>query len=523
MKKLFAILLVALIMGSFQLYKPALSPTSPFECYEDLIPGTYRIGFTDLNKETYHERVPVQGTIPHWLSGTLFRNGPAKWTQSNNFVNNWFDGLAMLHAFSFQDGVVLYTNKFLKSDDYQYAQKTGKMNYAGFVQDPCRSYFKWVMSWFEKSIPIMPNANVNVARYTNNFIALTETPMPIQFDPHTLETIGGLQYTDELPQKDIHDTPHPHYDFDRKEHLGYFTTFGRVCSHNLFRIKDGDVKREIIASLQVEEPSYMHSFAITKNYAILTLLPLVVSHPWEFLLPKKAFIKYFKWKPDLGTRLLVIDRINNNIIGVYETAPFFAFHTVNAFEKDDSIILDIITYSNDNIIRKSLFDTLLAPLSVDAVQESSQVSLSEKSKLMRYTISLKDKVVNAHRIIDEVVELPTINYEQYNGRDYTFVYAFAQKQAGFPNDYVADQLVKVNVKTGTMLTWSEDNCYPGEPIFVPEPNASQEDQGIVVSVVLDATRERSFLLMLNARDFKEIARAMMPHNIPFGIHGKFYK
>lgn len=33
------------------------------------------------------------------------------------------------------------------------------------------------------------------------------------------------------------------------------------------------------------------------------------------------------------------------------------------------------------------------------------------------------------------------------------------------------QLIKVDTINKTRITWSEKNCYPSEPIFVPRPNA----------------------------------------------------
>ena len=46
---------------------------------------------------------------------------------------------------------------------------------------------------------------------------------------------------------------------------------------------------------------------------------------------------------------------------------------------------------------------------------------------------------------------------------------------------------------------------------------------MLLSVVLDAAAERSFLLVLDARDLTELARAEAPHHIPFGFHGDFQR
>jgi beta,beta-carotene 9',10'-dioxygenase len=42
-------------------------------------------------------------------------------------------------------------------------------------------------------------------------------------------------------------------------------------------------------------------------------------------------------------------------------------------------------------------------------------------------------------------------------------------------------------------------------------------------VVLDAAEERSFLLVLDARSFEELARVEAPQRIPFGFHGQFFR
>lgn len=46
--------------------------------------------------------------------------------------------------------------------------------------------------------------------------------------------------------------------------------------------------------------------------------------------------------------------------------------------------------------------------------------------------------------------------------------------------------------------------------------------GVLLSVVLDARTQSSFLLVLDARDLHEMARAEAPHRIPFGFHGSHF-
>jgi beta,beta-carotene 9',10'-dioxygenase len=72
-----------------------------------------------------------------------------------------------------------------------------------------------------------------------------------------------------------------------------------------------------------------------------------------------------------------------------------------------------------------------------------------------------------------------------------------------------------------MPPWSEVHCYPGEPIFVTAPGAKREDQGVILSVVLDGGKGHSYLLVLDVMTFEEIERAAVPHHIPFGFHGMY--
>jgi beta,beta-carotene 9',10'-dioxygenase len=79
------------------------------------------------------------------------------------------------------------------------------------------------------------------------------------------------------------------------------------------------------------------------------------------------------------------------------------------------------------------------------------------------------------------------------------------------------------VESGTVTTWHEDGCYPGEPVFVASPGAEAEDEGVLLSVVLDARTETSFLLVLDAQGLGEIARAAVPQHVPFGFHGSYFR
>ena len=59
----------------------------------------------------------------------------------------------------------------------------------------------------------------------------------------------------------------------------------------------------------------------------------------------------------------------------------------------------------------------------------------------------------------------------------------------------------------------------GEPILVGNPESDDEDGGVLLSVVLDGTLGKSYLLVLDAKTMKEIGRAKVDGVVGFGIHG----
>lgn len=40
--------------------------------------------------------------------------------------------------------------------------------------------------------------------------------------------------------------------------------------------------------------------------------------------------------------------------------------------------------------------------------------------------------------------------------------------------------MKLNVQTKETQVWQEEDCYPSEPLFVPTPGATEEDDGRIV-------------------------------------------
>jgi beta,beta-carotene 9',10'-dioxygenase len=457
------------------------------------------LGFSTLEQETVLDELQLSGELPRWLHGSLLRTGPAKFEVAEKRMRHWFDGLAMLHRFTIEDGRVSYGNRYLQSRSYRAAREQGRMVYGEFATDPCRSLFKRVQTLFSPGKSMPDNANINVTRLGERFIAMTETPLPVQFDPHTLQAAGVRPY--EAPGQLT--TAHPHMDRASGGMLNYAAKLGRVSSYRFFAVGPTESKPRVIGSLAVKEPAYMHSFGLTERWLVLAEFPLVVN-PLALALSGRPYIENYRWKPELGTRFTLVDRSTGEATGGFETDACFAFHHVNAYEDGGEVVVDMCAFPDAGVIEDLYLERLRAGKPIQAPE------------LARFRLRLADRAVSRERLAEGEIELPRINYGRCNERPYRYVWGNANGPGGW-----LERIVKIDTTDGATLSWSQAGCYPGEPVFAAHPEAEREDDGALLSVVLDAAAGNSFLLVLDAADLSELARAHVPHHIPFGFHGQF--
>jgi beta,beta-carotene 9',10'-dioxygenase len=476
----------------------------------------YALGLRSFHREMDVSNLSVEGVLPTWLQGTLIRNGPARFEVGDQPYNHWFDGTAMLHAFTFAGGKVSYRNRFLRSRSFEEGEAAGRIRRAEFATDPCYTLFGRVMAVFRP--PITDNANVNVHRIGGQMAALTETPLPIRFDPETLETLGVLDWADDL--KGTVTTAHPHEDPETGALYSYMAHFGRRHQYHLVRVEPGSTTRHRVASMPVDRPAYMHSFAMTTRHLVLVEYPLVVN-PVDLLTSGVPFIRNYRWQPERGTRFQVFDRDSGAHLGTWKTEACFAFHQLNAFVEGDDLVVDLTGYDDAHIIDQLYLEPLRrgATEGVRAMPWRFRLALSDSSRPVQRTV-----------LAAQNIELPRID-EALNGRPYRFVWGVANQVPG----HFTDALVKLDVTTGESIVWHRDGCFPGEPVFLPRPHGrTGEDDGILLSVVLEpgagaaapagggnAAPGRSWLAVLNAATMALEAKVSLPHAIPLGFHGAF--
>ena len=484
-------------------------------------------GFHSLHEETA-ATLAVEGDLPGWLTGSLLRNGPGAFSfPGGSAVDHWFDGLAMVYRFTFDPGnragggdvgsadAVHYRNRFLRSDAYE-AATSGEFE-GGFAtgETTLRSRLSTFLA------EPYDNANIVAERIGGEYVALTESPRGVGFDPNTLETTGHVDRDGDAPSGQL-SCAH----FKRDPATGALVTvdteFGRASRYHVTAwTPEGD--RRHVGSVDTDRPAYMHSFALTPRYVVLTEFPLRLD-PLRFLRPgrQSAFIEQFEWEPDRGTRIVVLDRTTGDVIADPTTDPFFGFHHVNAFERDGGteIVFDLETIPDATAIDSLYLDNVRAgEMGTMAGRiDRFAVDLGSATGAARYGGGGGDATVTREPLYDGGSALPTASPARWC-RPHRYVYAMGMDT---PVTEWARRVVKVDAETDAVRTFDDGGDYFGEPLFVPAPDGDAEDDGVVLTVALDVDADRSRLLVLDGETLDERARATLPHAVPFDFHGRYF-
>jgi carotenoid cleavage dioxygenase-like enzyme len=485
-------------------------------------------GLRSVEREVRDRELEVRGRVPEWLSGTLVRNGPGLFEAGDDRVSHWFDGLALLRRYAFDEGTIRYGARLLRTEAY--ADATAGRLTGGFGTDT--RGWRRVLELLRSGLPEpTDNANVHVARLGGEHVALTEAPRRVAFDPETLETRGEFSFDDDLPEHlaAAHLVADPH----RGETVGFVTQFGPRPRYHVYRVARGSRRRERVATIRARgrRPAYVHDCSVTADHVVLVEPPLVVS-PLRALSPlSEGLADALDWRPERGTRLLVIDRDTGELVADPTTPAAFAFHHVGAYVDDGTVVVDLVEYPDADVLDAMRMDRLDDRAAAADASGSGSGSGGDgdgggadvgpgtgdavDAYPTRYRIDLDRNAASRSRLADRGTELPRVARSDV-GRRHRFAYGQATDRQG------ANGLLKLDCRTGAVDEWWEPSTYVEEPIPVRPPGGAGDD-GVVVAPALDADRERSELLLLDAGTLDVRARAALPCREPFGFHGRFFR
>ncbi|EDO46083.1 predicted protein [Nematostella vectensis] len=499
--------------------------------------------FTSHSELELPVQAKITGQIPPWLSGTLIRNGPGKFEFGEFEYNHIFDGPALLYRFTIDNGKVEYFNKFLRSKSFLENTKANRITHMEYgtnaVPDPCKSIFHRYFSYYFGSDKekITDNCLVNVIELKKRFYAVSELPVLWQIDSQSLDVIGKVDVSTDMDDPLDNSLAHPHEEPDGTVY-NYGIKRGRFTKYNIYKVpprsKESPLEKtmagaQVICSLSpTKAEAYVHSFGMSESYFIL------LENPFFFSIPRflaRSFFgwtldKCFYWDPTQLSRIHVLCRKTGKELAVFTTDPMFVFHHINAFEKNGEIILDVVAYPDGDIMNGLLIQDMRDFCNKKGRTEHQipagqfrRYHLPNPAERGRSTSSEEPHHIFNFEVLYDKMELPRINYEHCNTKEYTYVYGLTNTSSSL----LYDEIVKINTFSKEVKTWRFPNHFPSEPVFVPKPGGVREDEGVVLSMVIDTANGNTYLLVLDAQTFDELGRATVPEIGASTIHGRFVK
>ncbi|KAJ3226928.1 hypothetical protein HDU81_007005 [Chytriomyces hyalinus] len=501
----------------------------------------------------------VSGSIPAWLTGRLYRTGPGIFDIESPkgpvSFRHWFDGIGITHLFSIQKGGnVTYRNAITAKSRLDSIKENGiaAMTF-GPVSDPCQRLYKKYFSTFQHveqqagfAVTIDPtfvvpgsDAPICTIRTDSNLIQVV--------DVDTLKPVEnyGTTYGVLHPElaKGVVSPAHPEFDPVTSSLMNVVVVPGQSPEYIVFESQQ-DLKQastKILAKFNDPHVAYQHSFSSTQRYVIVQLWPM--SYGWKGMkiATSSCFTDAMEWDAERAARFVVIDRIEQQVVAEYSGPAEYCFHTINAFEDEDGdIVMDFLMCKSGEAIHA--FEVPLLRNGAADIQEVKKMRDLIYAKFTRMKLkglegvkaryaarggvgaAVADDAPPAEVVLENPLsmELPSINPSWRYKQEYRFVYSVSTLKSDMHSHLLFDSLVKLDIKTQTHLSWWKVGHSPSEPIFVANPDSNgQEDDGVILSVVLDGTLAKSYLLVLDARTMKEVATADVGQAIPYGLHGSF--
>jgi all-trans-8'-apo-beta-carotenal 15,15'-oxygenase len=435
----------------------------------------------------------ITGTLPEGLTGTLYRNGPARWAREH--AAHAFDGDGMITQLIFNGSSIRYRNRFVATPNHERGnlRGIGTQRPGGPLANAMR-------------IPT-ERANTHAVVHAERLLALADYGRPFELDQDTLQTVGPCDFAGALSRVSLF-SPHPKLD----PHTGELFNFGLAPAFRFglkpsvpaalrcYRI-DPAGRMSTLATVGLDHLHINHDFAITERYLVFIISPLYIDEARALpaLLGLKTYEWATRWHEQAGTRIVLVPR-NGDQARVLECSAIPYVHLNNAFDDRDDVVADLIRYPS--------YDAFAG-----AVRDVNEMTEIPGGSLARMRITASGQVT-----IDDICTAPG-ELPQHDSRRTSRRYRYSYYTG---TDHGAPAIIKADNDTATHQAHTfEPGQLPGEPFFVARTTTGAEDDGWLL--VLVAHRDRTTLHILDATnpEADPIAIAKLPHYAFPGFHGSF--
>jgi len=459
---------------------PIAPPQSPY------LKGNY----APVHSEIAAEDLKVIGEIPQDLAGTFVRNSSnPRFAPKGRY--HWFDGDGMVHGVHIARGAASYRNRWVRTKAFLEEERAGEPLWTGVSERP---------DFSNPRGPFKDTANTDLVFHAGKLLALWWLGgEPYHVSVPDLETCGVASFGDRM--KTI--SAHPKVDpvtgemilFDYKPYPPYFT----------HAVVDAGGSLAHVTTVDFPGPRLQHDIAITERYSLLFDMSMMWDE--ELLAKGKIRVRFYRDKP---TRIGVLPRRGaGSEVRWFEVAPCYMYHAINAWEEGDSIVLIGCR------IEHPLADDPSNPRSIREVPTIGFLRL--EPRLHSWRLNLTTGAATEEPLDDVLTEFPRMDNRRLGRRSR---YAYSPLIASEPT-VLFDGFVKYDTdRGGSAAHRYPKGWYGGEVVFAPRAGSKEEDDGYLVTFVVEEATGRSELHVIDARDVTRapIARVLIPQRVPTGYH-----
>ena len=442
----------------------------------------------------------VEGKIPDDLNGAFYRVGPdAQYPLRQGNIP--FDGEGHVSMFRFRNGRVDYKTRFVKNERWAAQDKAGKILFPMYrnpaLDDPS-------VKGLSRS-----TANTHIINHRNLLLCLKEDSPPSAVDLLTLDIVDPV-YTFDGQLNSQTFTAHPKVDSvtGNMVAFGYESTGFGTDDVTAFEITPGG-KKVWEARVKVPYVGMLHDFAVTQNYIILYVIPMVIAHEqmakggihWAWQSGGKTFLGAFRRDGD------------GSDIRWFEGPERSATHVMGAWDDRGRIYIDV-EMSESNPFP---FMPMLDGSPWDPVRGASYIT--------RISANMNGRSPSGYemeRLGPWQGALPRQD-DRYNTQPYRYGF-LGTRNANAPDPRQANAgYVRFDHSTKRQVFW---DAGPGtslaECCFAPKSATAAEGEGYLMGV---ATRQnengRGDLVILDAQHLEDgpVAVVKLPVRAVGQVHG----
>ena len=449
-----------------------------------------------IEKRLETAALEITGKLPEELRGTFYRNGPARHERAGHRYQHWFDGDGMVQAFRFDGGSVSHHGRMVETAKLAAEEQAGQHRFPGFgtpAPEPIAL----------RGADDLNPANISVLHHGGELLALWEGGSAYRLDPVTLATLGRKSWREDL--EGVAFSAHP-----KREPNGTLWNFGYALNQGALVIyhigANGQLRNA--GTVPVADLGMVHDFVVTARHLVFVISPLAYDR--ARFGPDRSFLDAHIWKPELGTRVLVIAKDDFARRRWYQLPAGFSFHFGNAWEDASGTIrFDYCTAPDATVMTETLRYVMRGEFRpATAPTRFAQVVLSPNGAA---TQQVSDTAAEFPRVAPGVV---AARYRQ--------VYVLAGG-AGISGAGLG-AIARYDTEHGIADSFDYGERFiPEEHVFVPRAGAVRETDGWLIGTALDLEARITRLSVFAANRLSDgpIASAALPYALPLGFHGTF--